>query len=83
MPLFALLCAWPVVRMNILKPPSVKPILSVQSRSFGGALLRPARSLGLLGQVGDIVVAAETGGELLARGADLAVSEPAVGGFRA
>ena len=69
--------------MNVLKPPSVKPVLSVQSWSFGGALLRPVRPLGLLGQVGDIVVAAETGGELLARVADLAVPEPAVVGFRA
>ena len=57
---------------------------------FGGkvserlaALLRPVRSLGLLGQVGDIVVAAETAEELLARVADLAVSEPADGGFQA
>ena len=47
------------------------------------ALLRPVRSLGLLGQVGDIVVAVETGRELLARVADLVVSEPADGGFRA
>ena len=43
------------------------------------ALLRPVQSLGLLGQVGDIVVAAETGEELLARVADLAVSESADG----
>ena len=41
------------------------------------------RSLGLLAQVGDIVVAAETAEELLARVADLAVSEPADGGFQA
>ena len=47
------------------------------------ALLRPVRSLGLLGQVGDIVVAAETGEELLARVADLAVSESADGDLRA
>ena len=47
------------------------------------AVLRPVRSLGLLGQVGDIVVAAETGEELLARVADLAVSEPADDGIRA
>ena len=47
------------------------------------ALLRPVRSLGLLGQIGDIVVAAETGEELLARVADLAVAEPADGDFRA
>ena len=57
---------------------------------FGGrvserltALLRPVRSLGLLGQIGDVVVAAETGEELLARVADLALAEPADGGFRA
>ena len=68
--------------MNVLKPPSVKPVLSVQSWSFGGALLCRVRSLGLLGQFGDIVGAAETGGELLARVAGLAVAEPAVGGFR-
>ena len=50
---------------------------------FGGrvserltALLRPVRSLGLLGQIGDVVVAAETGEELLARVADLALAEP-------
>ena len=47
------------------------------------ALLRPVRSLGLLGQVGDIVVAAQTGEELLARVADLVVAEQADGGFRA
>ena len=57
---------------------------------FGGrvserltALLCPVRSLGLLGQIGDVVVAAETGEELLARVADLAVAEPADGDFRA
>ena len=57
---------------------------------FGGrvserltALLRPVRSLGLLGQIGDVVVAAETGEELLARVADLALAEPADGDFRA
>ncbi len=47
------------------------------------ALLLPVRSLGPLGQVGDLVVAAETGEELLARVDDLARSEPAYGGFRA
>lgn len=47
------------------------------------ALLLPVRSLGLLGQVGDLVVAAETGEELLAGVDDLARSEPAAGGFRA
>ena len=46
------------------------------------ALLRPVRSLGLLGQVGDIVLAAETGEEMLARVAELLESEPADGGFR-
>ena len=46
-------------------------------------LLRPVRSPGPLGQIGDIVVAAEAGEELLARGADLAVAEPADGGFQA
>ena len=57
---------------------------------FGGrvserltALLRPVRSLGLLGQIGDVAVAAETGEELLARVADLALAEPADGDFRA
>ena len=56
---------------------------------FGGrvserltALLRPVRSLGLLGQIGDVVVAAETGEESLARVADLALAEPADGDFR-
>ena len=47
------------------------------------ALLHPVRSLGLLGRVGNIVVAAETGEELLARVADLAVSESADGDLRA
>ena len=46
-------------------------------------LLHRVRSLGLLGQVGDIVVAAETGGELLARVAALARFESAEGDFRA
>lgn len=47
------------------------------------ALLFPVRSLGPLGQVGDLVVAAETGEELLVRVDDLARSEPADGGLRA
>ena len=47
------------------------------------ALLHPVRSLGLLGQIGDVVVAAETGEELLARVADLALAEPADGDFQA
>ena len=46
------------------------------------ALLRSVRSLGMLGQVGDLVVAAETGEELLAKVGDLAGSEPADGGLR-
>ena len=57
---------------------------------FGGevserlaALLRPVRSLALLGQVGDIMVAAETGEELLTRVAELAVPESADGNLRA
>ena len=45
-------------------------------------LLRQVKSLALLGKVGDIVVAAETGEELLARVADLAMSEPTNGDFR-
>ena len=47
------------------------------------ALLLPVRSLGLVGQGGDLVVAAETGKELLARVDDLAGAEPVDGGFRA
>ncbi len=47
------------------------------------ALLLPLRSLGLLGRVGDIVVAAKTGEELLARVDDLAGSERTDRGFRA
>ena len=47
------------------------------------ALLHPVRSLGLLDQVGDIVVPAETGEELLAKVADLAVSDSADSDFRA
>ena len=47
------------------------------------ALLRPVRSLGLLGQVVVIVVAAATGEELLARLVDLAASESADGDLRA
>ena len=48
------------------------------------ALRRSVRSLGLLGQVGDLVVAAEaeTGEELLAKVGDLAGSEPTDGGLR-
>lgn len=47
--------------------------------------VRPARPLGLLGQVDDILVAAETDEESLVRGADPAVPEPlptAIGGRR-
>ena len=47
------------------------------------ALLLPVGSLGLLGRVGDIVVAAKTGEELLARVDDLAGVEWTDGGFRA
>ena len=47
------------------------------------ALLRPVRSLGLLCQVGDLVITAETGEDLLARVDDLAGSEQADGGLRA
>lgn len=47
------------------------------------ALLLRVRSLGLVGQVGDLVVAAEIGEDLLARVDDLAGAEPVDGGFRA
>ena len=47
------------------------------------ALLHPVRSLGLLGRVGNILVAAETGEELLERVANLAVSESGNGDLRA
>ena len=46
-------------------------------------LLRPVGSLGLLGQVGDMMVTAETGEDLLASVANLAESEPADSAARA
>ena len=57
---------------------------------FGGdvservaALLLPVRSLGLLGQVGDILIETETGEEILTKLAGLAASTPANGASRA
>ena len=47
------------------------------------ALLLPVSSVGLLDRVGDIVVVAKTGEELLATVDDLAGSERTEGGFRA